>query len=66
MPFLQIKSLRIRDSKFGPAIVIETNPRSGGYILGFRVDPDEKMREVFKEIHTLWQVCMDMAHIVLS
>lgn len=28
------KSLRVRDSKFGPALVVETSPRSGGYILG--------------------------------
>lgn len=28
------KSLRIRESKFGQALVMETFPRSGGYILG--------------------------------
>mmetsp|Transcript_34818 Transcript_34818/g.66496 ORF Transcript_34818/g.66496 Transcript_34818/m.66496 type:complete len:356 (+) Transcript_34818:135-1202(+) len=56
IPFLQMKSIRIRDSKFGPALVIETTQRSGGYILGFRVDPQEKMQEVYKEIHSLWQV----------
>ena len=27
----QMKSVRIRDSKFGPALVIETTTRSGGY-----------------------------------
>lgn len=26
------------------------------YILGFRIDPVERMREVFKEIHSLWQL----------
>eukprot|EP00238_Polyblepharides_amylifera_P011864 CAMPEP_0196591254 /NCGR_PEP_ID=MMETSP1081-20130531/68981_1 /TAXON_ID=36882 /ORGANISM="Pyramimonas amylifera, Strain CCMP720" /LENGTH=309 /DNA_ID=CAMNT_0041914559 /DNA_START=246 /DNA_END=1175 /DNA_ORIENTATION=+ len=56
IPYLQIKSIRIRDSKFGPALVIETTQRSGGYILGFRVDPQEKMRDIFKEINSLWQV----------
>ncbi|KAK3282283.1 Bardet-Biedl syndrome 5 protein [Cymbomonas tetramitiformis] len=56
IPYLQMKSIRIRDSKFGPALVIETTPRSGGYILGFRVDPQERMRDIYKEIHSLWQV----------
>jgi hypothetical protein len=35
------KAIKIRDSKFGHALVIETTPKSGGYILGFRVDPPE-------------------------
>jgi hypothetical protein len=35
----QMKSIRMRESKFGRALVIETVQRSGGYILGFRVDP---------------------------
>mmetsp|Transcript_64068 Transcript_64068/g.202683 ORF Transcript_64068/g.202683 Transcript_64068/m.202683 type:complete len:360 (-) Transcript_64068:248-1327(-) len=56
MPYLQMKSIRIRDSKFGPALVVETTQRSGGYILGFRVDPQERMQEIFKEVHALWQV----------
>lgn len=56
MPYLQMKSIRVRDSKFGPALVIETSPRSGGYILGFRVDPAERLHEIFKEIQSLHQV----------
>lgn len=36
----------MRDSKFGHALVVETTPSSGGYILGFRVDPKEKLSEV--------------------
>lgn len=56
MPYLQMKSVRIRDSKFGPALVIETSPRSGGYILGFRVDPPDALDEIFKEIQSLHKV----------
>lgn len=36
---IQMKSVKVRDSKFGPALVIETTPASGGYVLGFKVDP---------------------------
>lgn len=39
LPYIQIKSLRLRDSKFGRALVLETYAKAGGYILGFRVDP---------------------------
>ncbi len=56
MPYLQIKTARIRNSKFGPALVIETATSSGGYILGFRVDPEDKLVELFKEIKSLHTV----------
>lgn len=50
------KSLRLRDSKFGRALVLETFAKAGGYILGFRVDPQDKVNDVFKEIQSLFQV----------
>lgn len=56
IPYLQIKAIKIRDSKFGHALVIETSTASGGYVLGFRVDPYEKLKEVNKEIKTLHEV----------
>lgn len=56
IPYLQIKSVRVRESKFGPALVVETTQRSGGYILGFKIDPKETLDYVFKEISSLWQV----------
>lgn len=56
IPYLQMKAIKVRDSKFGHALVIETTASSGGYILGFRVDPYEKLGEVFKELKTLHEV----------
>eukprot|EP01059_Diplonema_ambulator_P004064 TRINITY_DN13750_c0_g1_i2.p1 TRINITY_DN13750_c0_g1~~TRINITY_DN13750_c0_g1_i2.p1 ORF type:complete len:345 (+),score=67.84 TRINITY_DN13750_c0_g1_i2:50-1084(+) len=56
IPYLQIKSVRIRDSKFGPAFVIETTHQSGAYVLGFRVDPPEKLQEIYKEVSSLHKV----------
>ena len=56
IPYLQMKTIRIRDSKFGPALVIETSQHSGGYILGFRVDPKERLDDIFKEVQSLHQV----------
>lgn len=56
LPYMQIKSLRLRDSKFGRALVLETFAKAGGYILGFRVDPQDKINDVFQEILSLYQV----------
>ena len=38
------KVIRVRDSRFGPALVIETTPRSGSYVLGFRCDPPDSLQ----------------------
>jgi Bardet-Biedl syndrome 5 protein len=55
-PYMQIKSITIRNSKFGRALVIETFSRAGGYILGFRVDPESALKEVEKELVALFGV----------
>lgn len=46
----------MRESKFGRALVLETYAKSGGYILGFRVDPQDRISDVYKEIHSLFQI----------
>ena len=51
-----MKVVRVRDSKFGPALVVETSQRCGGYILGFRVDPAEQLQHVFQEVSSLHAV----------
>jgi Bardet-Biedl syndrome 5 protein len=56
IPYLQIKTVKVRDSKFGPAFVIETSQQAGAYVLGFRIDPPEKMQEVFKEVTALHSI----------
>ncbi|XP_074658575.1 BBSome complex member BBS5-like isoform X2 [Tubulanus polymorphus] len=56
IPYLQIKSVKVRESKFGLALVIESSVQSGGYVLGFRIDPVEKLHEACKEIQSLHRV----------
>ena len=34
IPYMQIASIRVRESKFGQALVVETHQQSGGYVLG--------------------------------
>jgi hypothetical protein len=52
IPYLQLRSCRIRESKFGPALVMETSIQSGEYILGFRIDPEERLDAVCKEVQS--------------
>jgi Bardet-Biedl syndrome 5 protein len=46
----------LRESKFGRALVLETFAKSGGYILGFRIDPQDKINAVFQEMQSLFQI----------
>lgn len=56
LPYLQILRVRIRESKFGPALVVECVESCGGYVLGFRIDPKEKLQSVHKELLSLQKV----------
>lgn len=56
IPLLQVKAVKVCNSaKFGVALVIETSPQSGGYVLGFKVDPRETLDYVHKELSSLLQ-----------
>ena len=52
LPWTQIKNIKIKESKFGTALVLETSDFSGNYILGFRL---ENLDEVYTEITALYQ-----------
>ncbi|XP_047102842.1 Bardet-Biedl syndrome 5 protein homolog isoform X1 [Schistocerca piceifrons] len=56
LPYLQIAKINIRQSKFGTALVVESAESSGGYVLGFRIDPAEKRQTVYKELCSLHKV----------
>lgn len=56
LPYLQVNAIRIRDSKFGKALVIESSESSGGYVLGFRIDPMTKLKEVHNQLLNLFNV----------
>ncbi|MFH4976731.1 hypothetical protein AB6A40_003440 [Gnathostoma spinigerum] len=53
IPYLQLQCCRIRDSKFGLALVIETSVLSGEYVLGFRIDPEDRLRNICKTIQVM-------------
>jgi Bardet-Biedl syndrome 5 protein len=51
-----MRSVAVRDSKFGRALVVTTTQRSGGYVLGFRVESSEKLEAVHREVEALHRV----------
>ncbi|XP_015792947.1 Bardet-Biedl syndrome 5 protein homolog [Tetranychus urticae] len=56
LPYIQVSSIRVRESKFGPALVIESSDSSGGYVLGFRIDPLQRLISVYNELCNLYNV----------
>ncbi|KAL7031991.1 hypothetical protein ACKWTF_007191 [Chironomus riparius] len=56
LPYMQITSVRMRESKYGLALVIQTASTAGNYVLGFRIDPSERLHDVYKEILSLYTV----------
>lgn len=51
LPWTQIKNIKIKESKFGTALVLETSDFSGNYILGFKL---ENLEETYSEITALY------------
>lgn len=50
------RNINTRNSKFGLALVIETTPTSGSYVLGFRIDPESKLTVVKQQLESLFKV----------
>lgn len=46
----------MRESRFGLALVIESTLGSGGYVLGFRLDPPERLHKITEELQNLYKV----------
>ena len=53
VPYIQIKIIKKRESKFGPALVIDTNAQSGGYVLGFQCENLEIMLQELTKLHKI-------------
>lgn len=58
VPYIRIETVEEADSKFGRVLVVEVVQSAGGFLLGFRVDPAEKLAAVLKEITALRAAAM--------
>ncbi len=56
LPYRQIVVIRVQNSKYGEALVLETSESSGKYLLGFRIDPVSKLASLAKKIVQLWKI----------
>ena len=57
LPYIQIKSVKKKDSKSGPALVIETFSQAGeskGYTMGFQSDQLGNMLQELTKLHKLY------------
>jgi Bardet-Biedl syndrome 5 protein len=49
--------LILKDTKYGRALVVESSPSSGHYLLGFRIDPQERVEELFHRLEAKLLAC---------
>ena len=54
IPHIQIRNVRVKNSKFGRALVLDVHRAGGGFVLGFRLDPKEKLKQLYNELGSLW------------
>ena len=57
IPYIQIKSIKKKDSKSGPAVVVETFPQPGetkGYPIGFQTDELGQLQKELTQLHKLY------------
>lgn len=55
-PHVQVTSVKVQNSKFGDALVLTCTKRAGGYTLGFRIDPPERLAAAAHELQSLHAV----------
>lgn len=56
LPYLQIQAIELRNSKYGLALVVNCRESGGGYVLGFRIDPSDRLSEIYRELTSLYAV----------
>ena len=49
----------MKSSKFGKAYVLNSSEHSGSFVLGFRLDPAEKLHRTHKELEALHKLYSD-------
>ncbi|XP_077972965.1 BBSome complex member BBS5-like [Styela clava] len=53
IPYLQIKRLIVRNSKFGSAMAVDINWSRGNFVYGFQTSPLEELKKITDEINIL-------------
>ena len=61
VPYLQIQEIKTRKSKFGNTLVLRTVP---GYVLGFQVEPIQKLTNLAEMLTNLHKVSSSVHYII--
>jgi len=48
--------VKLKNTQYGNALVLQTFSRTGGYLLGFRIDPLDLLKKSAKEIKSYWRI----------
>jgi len=56
IPWIQVRNLRERKSKYGAVMTVEMSPRAGGVVIGFKIDPPDFLPKLVDELRRLHQV----------
>jgi len=48
-----MRNVQTRESRFGPALVIEIVPKSGGYVMGFSFESPSELERITTEIKAM-------------
>ncbi|ORX53006.1 DUF1448-domain-containing protein [Piromyces finnis] len=56
VPYIQISEVKLKNTQYGNALVLQTFSRTGGYLLGFRIDPLDLLKKSAKEIKSYWRI----------
>ncbi|KAL0214561.1 hypothetical protein P9112_006745 [Eukaryota sp. TZLM1-RC] len=59
IPYTRTSVIKVRKSKFGPALVVQTCASCGGFVLGFRVDPVDRLSNIAQMIQNLSKIAND-------
>lgn len=59
VPYSQIRTLELRETKNYPALVIQTGARAGALLLGFKIDDISTRQTVFTEISALREAAFE-------
>lgn len=55
IPYMQLIAVRSQSTGFGLSLVLETSTYAGSFVLGFRVEPAERLGTLYQEIASLWK-----------
>eukprot|EP00048_Salpingoeca_helianthica_P020034 m.4463 g.4463 ORF g.4463 m.4463 type:complete len:346 (+) comp4321_c0_seq2:1850-2887(+) len=58
LPYIHMADVSKREIKFGKVLVFKTSQSNRGFVLGFRIDPEERLNEVVRKVSRLREIAL--------